>query len=48
MNQELTSVMDEIMADGPTRIIISNKRSNEQQYEKIVIIPKMIKNKLMK
>lgn len=47
MNQELTSIMNEIMTDDPTRIIISNKRSNEQQYEKIVITPKMIKNKLM-
>jgi len=42
----LNSCISEILADDPSRIIISNKRKKDQQYEKIVITPVTIKNQL--
>ncbi|MBR5228572.1 MAG: hypothetical protein IKV96_01905, partial [Firmicutes bacterium] len=40
----LTSCISEIIADSPARIIISNKRKKDQEFEKIVITPVTIKN----
>ena len=39
----LTSCIAEVIEDSPSRIIISNKRKKDQQYEKIVITPVTIK-----
>lgn len=42
----LNSCIDVILADNPSRIIISNKRKKDQEYEKIIITPVIIKKQL--
>ncbi len=45
--EALVSAIGEIISDRPSRIIISNRRASGQEYEKIVISPKLIKNDII-